>query len=218
MWASAPALGAADGAGGVLRSPISRAGIGGFTPASADPKLAAVMARSGIDATGFRFTPSASERGAPRAVTVAVRAQTVRPAPVTVAAPASAVSVAPIAYNLGAAVGWKKFALSGDLARIAAEPAATTAERVDLGLSYGTRKPSTGSRLKAAARPAVGPVARSVADTSAYSIDVAGSYALTRSLAVTAGVQMKDERDRLPLPSDARRDSQSVYVGTAFRF
>src|SRR3546814_12631516 len=33
-------------------------GIGSFTPASADPKLAAALARSGLNASGFRFTPS----------------------------------------------------------------------------------------------------------------------------------------------------------------
>src|SRR3546814_8262198 len=33
-------------------------GIGSFTPASADPKLASALARSGLNARGYRFTPS----------------------------------------------------------------------------------------------------------------------------------------------------------------
>jgi hypothetical protein len=36
---------------------------------------------------------------------------------------------------------------------------------------------------------------------------------------VTAGVRYKSERDRLmQQPTDDRRDSRAVYIGTAFRF
>ena len=60
---------------------------------------------------------------------------------------------------------------------------------------------------------------RLIEEAPAYSIDVGGSYALTRNLAVTAGVRYKAERDRLVQQApDDRRDSQAVYVGTAFRF
>ena len=46
-----------------------------------------------------------------------------------------------------------------------------------------------------------------------------GSYSLTRNLDVTAGVRYeRSERERLPRLTDDRRDSQAVYVGTAFRF
>ena len=57
-----------------------------------------------------------------------------------------------------------------------------------------------------------------IGDKPSYSIDVGGSYSLTRNLDVTAGVRYKSERDRLPQITDTRRDSQAVYVGTAFRF
>ena len=47
---------------------------GTFTPAAADPRLAAVFARGGLGANEFRFTPAESRRDK-RAVTVAVRAR-----------------------------------------------------------------------------------------------------------------------------------------------
>jgi hypothetical protein len=71
----APALNAQQNRGAErLSTPIAR-GIGTFTPASADPKLAAVLARAGMTGSGFRFTPSESTRRSPRDITVAVRAR-----------------------------------------------------------------------------------------------------------------------------------------------
>ena len=55
-------------------------------------------------------------------------------------------------------------------------------------------------------------------DLSSYSLDVGGSYSVTRNLDVTAGVRYKSDRDRLERLRDDRRDSQALYVGTAFRF
>ena len=51
-----------------------------------------------------------------------------------------------------------------------------------------------------------------------YSLDVGGSYDLSRRIAVTGGVRYNVERDRLSALQDDRRDSQAVYVGTAFKF
>src|SRR6185369_3545788 len=50
------------------------------------------------------------------------------------------------------------------------------------------------------------------------SLDAGASYSLSRRIAVTGGVRYNIERDRLPALQDQRRDSQAVYVGTAFRF
>jgi hypothetical protein len=44
------------------------------------------------------------------------------------------------------------------------------------------------------------------------------SYQIARNLDVTGGVRYKIQRDRLEPLADQRRDSQAVYVGTAFRF
>ena len=41
---------------------------------------------------------------------------------------------------------------------------------------------------------------------------------MTRRIAVTGGVRYNIERDRTALVNDNRRDSQAVYVGTAFKF
>ena len=197
-----------------------RGGLGTFTPAAADPKLAAVLARSGLPESGFRFTPSDS-RGANRAVTVAVRARSVRgvrAADRTQVAAISPVSVAPIAYNLGVSVGWKRFAVAGDVTRVELVDQPGSRERANVGVSYSGKR-LTG-RVQAAADQPLASTPVLIGDKSSYSIDVGGSYSLTRNFDVTAGVRYKSERDRLTkfTENDDRRDSQAVYVGTAFRF
>jgi hypothetical protein len=193
-------------------------GLGMFTPAAADPKLAAVLARSGLPDSGFRFTPSESRRNGSQAVTVAVRARstrTVQAGDRTNPAPA-ALALAPVAYNLGVSVGWKRFAVSGDVTRVnlVSQPGST--ERADFGLSYSGKR--VGGRIQAGAERPLTNTPVLIGETPSYSIDVGGSYSLTRNLDVTAGVRYKAERDRLPRITDDRRDSQAVYVGTAFRF
>jgi opacity protein-like surface antigen len=49
-------------------------------------------------------------------------------------------------------------------------------------------------------------------------VDVGGSYRVTRNFDVTAGVRYSQDRDRLKPTSDAKSDSQAVFVGTQFRF
>lgn len=192
-------------------------GIGSFTPASGDPRLAAALARAGVSASGFRFTPSGADKAGTRAVTVAVRARSSRAA---VAAdrlsPNSPVALAPIAYNLGVAVGWKRFALSGDLSKVDLAGQPGSRESMDFGVSYTGR--SVSGRVKAEATRPIGNAPRLIDVNPSYSVDVGGSYSLTRNLDVTAGVRYKTERENLPRIVEDRRDSQSVYVGTAFRF
>lgn len=201
-----------------------RGGIGTFTPAAADPRLAAAFARSGITSSGFRFTPAAVD-GKRRSVTVAVRARavgntagvnSVTPGATSLLAVAPVIGIAPVAYNLGVGVGWKRFALSGDIARIDTGVAPGSRQSVDLGISYNASKWSTRVQLGAEKPTGSGP--RSITGGESVSLDVGGSYRLTRRLDVMAGVRYKSERDRLQSPSDTVRDSQAVYVGTAFRF
>jgi hypothetical protein len=60
---------------------------------------------------------------------------------------------------------------------------------------------------------------RLVASDEAVSVDVGGAFTIARNIDVTAGARYRISRDRLePLSRDERRDSQAVYVGTAFRF
>jgi hypothetical protein len=196
-----------------------RGGIGTFTPAAGDARLAAALAGSGISHSGFRFTPSAASDGRNRAVRVAVRART---APREVAAErlapsaTTAIGIAPVAYNLGVGVGWKRFALAGDVARVDAGGLPGSREAVDVGVSYNANKWST--RVQVAADRPVGNVPRAINGGESMSLDVGGSFRLTRNIDVTAGVRYRSERDRLERVADTRRDSQAVYVGTAFRF
>jgi len=195
-----------------------RGGIGTFTPAAADPKLAAILARSGLPEAGFRFTPSETRRGG-RAVTVAVRARSTRSTAIASRGDviaATPVSLAPIAYNLGVSVGWKRFAVAGDVTRIELLTQPGSTERASAGVSYAGSRVS--GRVQAAAERPLANTPVLIGDKPSYSIDLGGSYSLTRNFDVTAGVRYKSEQDRLPKMTDNRRDSQAVYVGTAFRF
>lgn len=198
---------------------LSIASIGTFTPAAADPKLAAVLARSGLSGSGFRFTPANSARSTSRSVTVAVRARNARPAAAMAdrgAAAPAAVTLQPIAYNLGVSVGWKRFAVSGDLSKLDLAGQPGSRQALDVGMSY-TGKRAAG-RIKAATERPLEGTPRLIAADPSYSIDVGGSYSITRNLDLTAGVRYKSEENRLPQLTDNRRDSQAVYVGTAIRF
>jgi opacity protein-like surface antigen len=222
--AVAPALGAPDHNQRLTKreSPAAARALGIFTPASADPKLAAIFARSGLDATDFQFTPSEPRHAANRGVSLAVRGRSVRGTQddARLAAATPTVALAPIAYNLGVSVGWKKFALSGDVSHFDMAGAPGGRQSVDVGVSYSAKRFS--GQVKAVAdRPLPGAPAL-VEEAPAYTLDVGGSYSLTRNLDVTAGVRYKTERNRLEQldnpDTNNHHDSQAVYIGTAFRF
>lgn len=194
-------------------------GFGAFTPAAADPRIAAAFARSGLVpgsvADGaFRFTPSGSS-GSRRAVTVAVRARVIgRPeAAHALALPSD--GLAPSAYNLGASIGWKRFALSGDVTRIDGGVLPIGRESADLGFSVTGKRWATklelGTDRSLNDRPAFG------IDQS-WSVGLGGSYALTRNLNVSGGVRYKTQHEQFVSLLDDRRDSQAVYLGTTFKF
>jgi hypothetical protein len=193
---------------------------GSFTPAVADPRLAAEFARRGFQPGSFRFTPSSATSERSKAVKVAVRARAATPAQVarvlneTSASPITAIT--PTAYNLGLAVGWKRFALSGDVARVQGGTIPGGREAAEVGVSYSGKK-FTG-RVNVGAERSDGAQQRVIPLESSYSLDVGGSYKLTRNLDVTAGVRYRADRERLTRLADDRRDSQAVYLGTAFRF
>jgi len=191
--------------------------ISNFTPASADPRLAALFANRGPSIADFKFTPAAA-KGRPSQLRVALRARGApspsRPVDVAVA---SAVSgLAPAQYDLGVAVGWKRLAVAGDVTKSTSfDPAIGSRETAVVGVSYNLKK-FTG-------RVAVGgernenrivPLAR----PDSYSLDVGGSYSISRNIALTGGVRYKVERDQIPALADTHRDSKAVYVGTAFKF
>jgi hypothetical protein len=215
--AVAPAFGASEIDRQIVKRSAAARGAGGFTPSAADPRLAAAFARSGLADNEFRFTPSETRQGN-RPVTVAVRARSTRSAEdagrLAVAAPT--VGLMPVAYNLGVSVGWKRFAVTGDVAKIDLAGQPGSRETADVAVSYSL--PRFTGRVKAAADQALPGAPKLVQEAPSYSLDVGGSYSLTRSIDVTAGVRYKSERERLARFADDRRDSQAVYVGTAFRF
>jgi hypothetical protein len=190
--------------------------VGSFTPATADPKLAAAFANRGNSLTDFKFTPAAP-KGRPSQVRVAIRAraETARPAD----GAASAVgAVTPASYNLGVSVGWRRFALTGDVARTRTSSLALGGrETAVVGVNYSLNKRLTG-RVAAVAERADGTQAPALGREKAYALDVGGAYALTRGIALTGGVRYKVDRERDAALKDERRDSQAVYVGTAFKF
>jgi hypothetical protein len=192
--------------------------ISSFTPANADPKLAAALAGRGLALSDFKFTP-APAKGRPSQVRVAIRARTTAPTATRMADAAAPTlsALAPSSYNLGVAVGWRQFAVAGDVAKVKeADPALGGRESAVVGVSYSLKR-FTGRVAVGAERTDGHPIA-ALRKGDNYSLDVGGSYSLSRRIALTGGVRYQVERDRLSALQDDRRDSQAVYVGTAFKF
>ena len=218
-----PAIGApSDVSRKLLKRPVSlsaRGGIGSFTPAAADPRVAAIFARAGLANSGFRFTPASSTKPGSQAVTVAVRATSTagKTETVRVSAAPAALSITPVAYNLGMAVGWRRFALAGDIARVDMAGLPGSREKIEAGVSYNA--PKWSGRLQVGRDRPTDIVSANLTGGRSVNFDLGGSYALTRNLDVTAGVRYKaEQRDRLQLIDDGRRDSQAVYLGTVIKF
>ena len=57
-----------------------------------------------------------------------------------------------------------------------------------------------------------------LAHGNTYSLDVGGSYDLSHRIALTGGLRYNIQHDKNTAFQDERRDSQAVYVGTAFKF
>jgi hypothetical protein len=207
--------------------PASSRPVGTFTPAVRDPRLAAELARRG-EATAFQFTPATTQAERSRAVRVAVRvrpgvtmAQRARPSAPGMAAATtetpSGTPIAPSTYNLGVAVGWRRFAITGESSNSSGGAGGGSQESSKIAVDYRAT-PRLTARVQVAAEKADG-VQRIVTDEQAVALDVGGSYSIARGIDVTGGVRYRVSRDRIePLARDERRDSQAVYIGTAVRF
>lgn len=194
--------------------------VSSFTPANADPKLAAALAGKGLALTDFKFTP-APAKGRPSQVRVAIRARVASPQTDLAGAstqPTAVSSLTPTGYNLGVAVGWRRFAVSGDVAKVkSADPAIAGRESAVLGVSYSLSN-RLSTRVAVGAERTTGNPVPALRRADNVSLDVGSSYSLSRHIALTGGVRYNIERDRLAPLQDDRRDSQAVYVGTAFKF
>lgn len=218
----APAFGAYEQLARVAkRTPVATRALGGFTPAAADPRLAALFARGGIDPTDFNFTPADTRHGN-RGVSVAVRARSNQIAVadttrLAAAAPPASIGLDPIAYNLGAAIGWKRLAISGDMGHVDLAGAPGSRDTADVAVTYAGRRLS--GRVKAFTEHPLAAGPQLASEMPSYSVDLSSSYALTHNLDVTAGVRYRADRDRLaPSAVDPTHDSHAVYLGTAIRF
>ena len=213
-----PALAMAAGKERPRAVAVSFDPITSFTPASADPRLAAAFAGRATAIDSFKFTPAAA-KGRPSQIRVAVRARGLAPAAgrtVDIAAVPVASPLTPASFSLGASVGWKRFALAGDVAKLASpDPAIGSRNSAVVGVSYNLKK-FTG-------RVALGPERSdgripALSQPDNVSVDVGAAYNLSRRVAVTGGVRYRVDQDRVATLADQRRDSQAVYVGTAFKF
>ena len=194
-----------------------------FTPAAADPRLAAAFAGRSSPAGDFKFTPAPS-KARPSQVRVAIRASAA-PAPRTKVAEAAATSAAssvsavtPTSYKLGVSVGWRRFAVSGDIAKTRAlDPSIGDRESAVVGVNYSVSKRLTG-RVAVGAERSDNKALDALRQSDNVSLDVGGAYNITRNIAVTGGVRYRIDTDRPTPMADDRHDSQAVYVGTAFKF
>ena len=194
--------------------------VASFTPANADPKLAASLAGKGLSLTDFKFTP-APAKGRPSQVRVAIRTQAPAAAPARLTdanAATHVAALAPSTYNLGVAVGWRRFAVSGDVAKVKDPDLALGGrESAVVGVSYSLNN-KLSTRVAVGADRATGNPIAALRRGDNVSLDAGASYNLSKRIALTGGVRYNVERERMSAVRDDRRDSQAVYVGTAFKF
>ena len=215
-----PALAAMTRADRIRDTSLSETLLGQFTPASGDPRLIARYAKMSAEARrDFSFTPALPDSArSNRAITVVIRARdddassAARTAAIVPGRTKAPIAIAPVAYDLGASVGFEKFVTPSlprgvDLNNL---PVAKAPEQPERKSRFATRMVNRPSD------PA-GATDRVTAPGEEQSVDVVSSYRLTKNIDVTAGVRYRSD-DRLQPLTDTRRDSQAVYVGTAFRF
>tara|TARA_R110000824_G_scaffold96485_3_gene231026 strand:- start:144 stop:887 length:744 start_codon:yes stop_codon:yes gene_type:complete len=203
--------------------------VGSFTVAGADPDLVAKYKLSALRGNAsFKFTPADGTLDGDRSVTVVVRQRSEAGAVsirenLLAAAPGSGVTsaakIAPVSYSLGSAKGLKSFAipvrkLGGNLPDLSEIGSGKLLAEENTG-----KKSRFNTRMSIDASAPINAAPRALdASQKDYTLDVGGSYSLTRNLDVTAGVRINNERDRMAPLTDNRQDSQAVYVGTQFRF
>ncbi|PKB19308.1 hypothetical protein B0I00_1539 [Novosphingobium kunmingense] len=196
----------------------------GFRAAEVDPRLArSITVRALSQGRTFRFTPAATPTRMDRSLTVAVRLFAPTNRPIVVRAPspgagqASAISIAPAAYSLKATRGYKSFAQNGvsDASRIDMPDLAAYSIRGGAASDPSRFAP----RIELDEKDRAGRSPRTLeGQGSDQTVDLGGSYRLSRSMNVTAGVRYSSERNRIDPLVDGKQDNQAVYVGTQIKF
>lgn len=211
----APAFGAPDASIRPVRAAMGHSldHIGGFTPALADPRLAAMVGKPSVGTRDYHFTPAEARR--PTVLAAPALAVRTKVAPLaSESLPGAAVKVAPIAYSLGVSVGWKKFGTGTEIART--EPTLATRSSFDLAATPAATRPTARLRLNTE-QPAVG-AALPGTEAPRPMLDSTNAFRLTRNVDLTAGTRVKAQDYRLDRLGDDSRDRQAVYIGTALRF
>ncbi|HEU4820617.1 MAG TPA: hypothetical protein VFS87_05605 [Qipengyuania sp.] len=232
---TAPVAGAAAVGSLIPSDPSLGTGYVPFTPANIDPALARRVAETlGLD--GLRFTPAPRTPRGERVVTMAVRVDQATARAITVrrtlddgaagkmgGALAALPLVQPTRYNLGSARGFQSFAAPAPKALALPEGirdiamADLASYRTDTGAKAG--KPSRFQPRVAFVEDAdAGRAPRTLEGAGEQSVDVGGAYRVTKNLAVTAGVRVSQDRNRIAPLTDGVEDDKAVYVGTQFRF
>lgn len=213
-----PALAAMSRTDRIRDTVLSETLLGQFTPASGDTRLIARYNKMSDEARrSFSFTPALTDDSRKnRAITVVIRARDDASSATRTSALAAGrtapIAIAPVKYNLGASVGFEKFVTPSlprgtDLRNL---PVAKAPEQDEKKSRFATRMVNRSSDPS-------GATDRVTAPGEVPAVDVVSSYRLTKNLDVTAGVRYRAD-DRVEPLTDSRRDSQAVYVGTAFRF
>jgi hypothetical protein len=214
-----PALAAMTRADRIRDTALSETLLGQFTPASGDPRLIARYAKMSEETRrSFSFTPAITDESRQnRAITVVIRSRddassAARTAVLAAGRSTTPVAITPVAYNLGASVGFEKF-VTPQL------PRGTDLRNLPVAQAPDQAEKKSRFATKMLARPSdpAGATDRLTAPGDDQTVDVVSSYRLTKNIDVTAGVRYKSD-DRVEPLTDSRRDSQAVYVGTAFRF
>jgi len=199
--------------------------IGSFTPVTHDGRLAKAYAQAAkaSQSRSFRFTPTSGSVSG-RSLTILVRA----PSTPEFGKPERVLpnlGIAPVSYKLGPTSSLAKFSTGARLDP--AMPAPVIEHQVAEPVASYTLRPkkdrfSTSLQVQNRELTATAPIedmpARLGGEQS-YAVDLSSSFSLTRNLNVQAGVRYKGPSNRLaPTITDQAQDSQSVYLGTVFKF
>lgn len=222
---------------GALPNSGANQGMGAFAPGHVDPHLARALAtRPTGEGPMFRFTPAGLSTRPDRSVTVAVRVDEQTAKAIIVRGPANrgvpyvnpgaqTLHIASSAYSLGIAHGYQGFTPAptnftlphdprhGDIPDLSTYAASTQDNSAAATVSRLAPHVQLDDKERAGRSP------RTLEAQGEQSVDVGGSYRVTRNFNVMAGVRYSQDRDRLKSTSpDGKSDSQAVYVGTQFHF
>lgn len=201
-----------------------------FTPSDVDPAVASLVASRGQAGGLDRFTPAGADPRTGRTVTVAVRVDddeagfaTVRPGRRGALAggsdSAGGLRITPTRYDLGVARGLQSFAKPTPvLSRTLSDAEIPNLADFRPSAEAGDSDSRFAARIAVEDKGAVS--GSSPADPRGdQTVNVAGSYRLTRNLDVTAGVRYSQQQHRItPAQDVSHKEGQAVYIGTQFRF